>query len=255
VSTRVLIADDEAPARRKLRTHLARAQGVEVAGEAADGLATVEAIRTLRPDLVFLDIQMPGLTGFEVVEAIGCESMPAVVFVTAYDEFALEAFDVQAVDYLLKPFSEERFQRALDRARKRIAEASAGSAESERLARLLAATRPGSRHLQRLVVKKAERLYFVPVAEVLRFTAEGNYVRIQAAAGSHLVRDTLTSLEARLDPDRFARIHRSEIVAIDAIQEIQPWFHGDYIVILKNGERLRMSRRYQGRLLEESGQG
>jgi two-component system LytT family response regulator len=249
VSIKILIVDDEAPARRKVRQHLARAAEVDVVGEAADGLAAVAAIRSLAPDLVFLDIQMPGMSGFEVIEEIGCERMPAVVFVTAYDEFALEAFAVEAVDYLLKPFGEARFQRALERSRKLIA-TRAGSAEQ--LARLLASVRPGQRHLQRVVVKKADRLFFVPVGDVIRFSAEGNYVLVHTAAGSHLIRDTLSRLETRLDPERFARIHRSEIVSIDRIKEILPWFHGDHVVVLQNGERRRLSRRFQDRLLRES---
>jgi two-component system LytT family response regulator len=249
VSVRVLIVDDEAPARRKLRSHLARAPGVEVIGEAGDGLDAVEAIRAHEPELVFLDIQMPGLTGFEVIEQIGCEEMPAVVFVTAYDEFALEAFEVEAVDYLLKPFGEARFTRALERARKRLETRAAGG---ERLARVLASVRPGQRYLQRIVVKKAERMFFVPVGEVIRFSAEGNYVMVNTPAGSHLIRDTLAHLETRLDPERFARIHRSEIVSIDHVKEIQPWFHGDYVVVLSTGDRRRMSRRFQHRLLRES---
>jgi len=212
--TRVLIADDEAPARRIVRSWLAGHANVEIAGEAENGLEVVDAVRSLEPELVVLDVQMPGMTGFEAIEAIGVESMPAVIFATAFDEFALRAFEVHAVDYLLKPFSRERFS-----------------------------------HLDRIVVRHGDRLFFVAMRDVLHLTAEGNYVRLHTADASHLVRGTLADLEARLDPKRFARIHRSGIVNIDAIKEVRAHFHGDYIIVLKSSETLRLSRRYQERLL------
>jgi len=250
MSVRVLVVDDEAPARRKVRAHLADAAGVEVAGEAASGPEAVEAIRGLRPDLVFLDVQMPGMNGFEVIEAVGAEAMPAVVFVTAYDEFAVEAFEVQAVDYLMKPFHAERFRQALARALERI---SRREAPHESMARLLALLlNKAPRESQRLLVRDGERISFVPLREVVRLSAEGNYVQVHTARGQrHLLRQTLASLEARLDPERFARIHRSEIVNMDFVTEVQPAFHGDYTVRLKNGEEVSLSRRYQDRLLRE----
>jgi two-component system LytT family response regulator len=224
-----------------------------VVGEAASGPEAVEAIRSLKPDLVFLDVQMPGMTGLEVIEAVGTEQMPAVVFVTAYDEFAVEAFEVQAVDYLLKPFDAARFQKALAHATERVRQRAGGAAESLEplLARLLGEQR---RFLERLLVRDGERMFFVRVAEILRLTAEGNYVRVHTAAGRHLVRETLAGLEARLDPERFARVHRSEIVNVEAIKEIRPLFHGDHSVLLKNGDEVRLSRRFQDRLLR-SGRG
>jgi two-component system LytT family response regulator len=233
VTTRVVIADDEAPARRIVRTYLGGRVGVEVVAEAENGLEVVDAVRTLEPDLVVLDIQMPGMTGFEAIDAIGIEAMPAVVFATAYDEFALRAFDVHAVDYLLKPFSRERFDQAFDRA-----------LERRTIAPLMA-----SLPLDRVVVRERDRLFFVAVADIVHLSAEGNYVRIHTAEKSHLIRGTLADLEARLDPRRFARIHRSGIVNVDAIKEVRAHFHGDYIVALKNGETVRLSRRYQSRLL------
>jgi two-component system LytT family response regulator len=251
VSASVLIVDDEAPARRKLRAHLAGAAGVEVVGEAASGPEAVDAIRSLRPDLVFLDVQMPGMTGFEVIEAVGLEAMPAVVFVTAYDEFALDAFEVQAVDYLMKPFHADRFRQALARALDRIAQREPAQAS---LARLLEGLLHKPAHqAQRLLVRDGERMLFVPLREIVRLTADGNYVEVHTARGQHhLLRETLASLEARLDPQRFARIHRSEIVNVDFVAEIQPFFHGDYTVVLKNGEQVRLSRRYQDRLLRRT---
>lgn len=238
MTTRVLIADDEAPARRLVRSYLGGREGVEVVAEAENGLEVVDAVRSLEPDLVILDIHMPGMTGFEAIDAIGAEHMPAVIFATAYDEFALRAFDVNAVDYLLKPYSRERFERAFDRA----------LAQRTSLEPLLASL-PRAPHLERIVVRKGERLFFVAARDILHLSAEGNYVRVHTADGAHLVRGTLADLEARLDPAHFARIHRSGLVNIDAIQEVRTHVHGDYLVVLKNGELVRLSRRYRERLL------
>ena len=236
MSTRVLIVDDEAPARRRLRAQLAREREVLVVSEAASGPEAVEAIRAQRPDVVFLDVQMPGMSGFEVIETIGVEAMPAVVFVTAYDEFALEAFEVAAVDYLLKPFTEERLHKALTRAL-------AGRALRE----------AGPHTLERLLVREGERMFFVPATEIVRLSAEGNYVRVHTRTGSHELRETLARLEARLDARRFVRVHRSEILNLDFVGEIQRHFHGDLIAVLKNGDAVRVSRRYAARLLERPG--
>jgi two-component system LytT family response regulator len=250
VSVRVLIVDDEAPARRKIRAHLAETAGVEVAGEAASGPEAVASIRALRPDLVFLDVQMPGMNGFEVLEAVGADAMPAVVFVTAYDEFAVDAFEVQAVDYLMKPFHAERFRQALSRALERISRREPSGESLSRLIEELVKKTP--RDTQRLLVRDGERIWFVPLREVVRLSAEGNYVQVHTARGQrHLLRETLAGLEARLDPERFARIHRSEIVNVDFVAEVLPAFHGDYTVRLKNGEEVRLSRRYQDRLLRD----
>jgi two-component system, LytTR family, response regulator len=246
MSLRVLIVDDELPARRKLRAHLSPQPDVEVLGEAGSGPEAVDAIRRLHPDLVFLDVQMPGMTGFEVIEEVGVAEMPAVVFVTAYDEFAIEAFDVQAVDYLLKPFHVDRFKQALARAAEKVRTRTRGD---DVLNRLLAAFPERGGPVRRLLVREGERLFFVPVAAVVRLSADGNYVQVRTLNGRHQIRETLASLETRLDPERFARVHRSEIVNMDFVAEIQPLFHGDYCVILKNGEQVRLSRRYQDRLL------
>lgn len=242
MTTRVIIADDEAPARRLVRSYLGTRSDVEIAGEAANGLEVVDLVRTIDPDLVVLDIQMPGMTGFEAIEAIGAAKMPAVIFATAYDDFALQAFDVHAVDYLLKPFSRERFDQAFDRALQRL--------DAGNVTRLLASLPRASQHLQRIVVRDGERVFFVATNDVLHFSAEGNYVRIHTAGASHLIRGTLADLESRLDPTAFARIHRSGIVRIDAIRELRPQFHGDYAVVLMNGETLRLSRRYAARIID-----
>ena len=243
MTTRVLIADDEAPARRVVRSYLAGREDVEVVAEAENGLEVVDGVRSLEPQLVVLDIQMPGMTGFEAIQAIGVDAMPATIFATAYDEFALRAFDVHAVDYLLKPFSRQRFDRAFDRALQRIGD------DREHIGRLLASLPQATAYLERIVVRHGDRLFFVATLDVLHLSAEGNYVRLHTAEGSHLIRGTLADLETRLDPKRFARIHRSGIVNIDAIKEVHAHFHGDYIVSLRNGESVRLSRRYQQRLL------
>jgi two-component system, LytTR family, response regulator len=243
MTTRVLIADDEAPARRVVRSYLAGREDVEVVAEAENGLEVVDGVRSLEPHLVVLDIQMPGMTGFEAIQAIGAAAMPATIFATAYDEFALRAFDVHAVDYLLKPFSRQRFDRAFDRALQRIGD------DRDHIGRLVASLPQTSAYLERIVVRHGDRLFFLPAGDVLHLSAEGNYVRLHTAEGSHLIRGTLADLETRLDPKRFARIHRSGIVNIDAIKEVRAHFHGDYIVALRNGESVRLSRRYQQRLL------
>jgi len=242
VSLRVLLVDDEAPARRRLRSLLVGHADVEIAGEAANGLEAVDAIRSLAPSLVLLDVQMPGMDGFEVVETIGPGAMPPVVFVTAYDEFALRAFDVEAVDYVLKPVRKERLAAALERAVRR-------AAQPEAMGRVLETIRPGPRPLTRLVVRKGERLLFVELADVVRLLADGNYVNVETAAAAYQIRDTLQRLESRLDPECFARIHRSEIVNVAWVKEVQPWFHGDAVVLLKNGKETRLSRCYHDRLL------
>jgi two-component system LytT family response regulator len=245
MSVRVLIVDDERPARSKLRGHLARADPAEVVGEAADGEAAVRAIEALAPDVVFLDVRMPGLDGFEVIDAVGSERMPVVVFVTAYDRYALDAFEVEAVDYLLKPYDEERFQRAWRRARESL-DRGGGAA---RLARLLAGLPRQGRFLERLVVRNGERITLVPVTRIRRLSADGNYVTLDTENGKARVRDTLSRLESRLDPARFARIHRSTLVNLDRVRELTPWSHGDYVVVLDDGSRSRLSRRYRHRLL------
>jgi len=251
MTVRALIVDDEAPARRKLRSQLAAEADVEIVGEAANGPDAVNAIRSLRPDLVFLDVQMPGMTGFEVIAEVGAETMPAVVFVTAFDEFALEAFDVQAVDYLLKPYHPDRFKRALERAVERVRRNENGAARLEKLLESIL-PRPTT-YAERLLLREGERIVFVSVADIVRVSADGNYVKVFTSSGAHHIRDTMAGIEARLDPGRFARIHRSDIVNVDFVKEIQPFFHGDSMVILKTGEQLRVSRRYQDRLLRLQG--
>jgi two-component system LytT family response regulator len=245
---RVLIVDDEAPARQKIRGLLKSESDVEIVGEAEDGLKAVDLIRRSSPDLVFLDIQMPYLDGFDVIAEIGVDAMPLVVFVTAYDEHALRAFEVHAFDYLLKPFAASRLRRVLERARQRP-EKGATDGLSVRLTRLIESLDAGSRYACRILVQKsAEREALIAVESIDRIQAERNYVRFHTSDGEFLRRGALGAIEKRLDPARFLRINRSDIVRLDAVKELQPWFHGDYRVIMKDGTTLTWSRRFRNRV-------
>jgi two-component system LytT family response regulator len=240
---RVLIVDDEAPARAKLRRLLGGEPGVEIAGEADSGAAAVSAIRALRPDVVFLDVQMPKLDGFGVVLEIGLASMPRVVFVTAHDEHALRAFEVEAFDYVLKPVAPDRFARVLERLRRDLPLPDARLAD--RLESLL--DRIGRREpsLRRLLVEEGDRQVFLDLADVDRIEASRNYVEIHARGRTFLFRSPIGSLASRLDPEVFLRINRSQIVPLDRVKELQPWFHGEFRVVLRDGTTLTWTRRYR----------
>jgi two-component system LytT family response regulator len=246
---RVLVVDDEAAARRGLRRRLSALPDLAVVGECEDGEAAVAAISALRPDLVFLDIQMPGLDGFGVIGAVGVAQMPAVVFVTAYDEFALRAFEVNAVDYLLKPVDEPRLHAAVERARARVSDRDDGW--RPRLATALGelGLPAAPRWCRRLAIRGNGRVLLVEVAEVDRIESAGNYVQIHQGRKAHLLRETMSRLEARLDPERFARVSRAAIVNIDRVRELQPMFNGDFVVVLKDGAEVTGSRRYRDALL------
>ena len=244
---RILIVDDEPPARSKLTTFLKGEPDVEIIGEAGDGQEAVEAIEKLKPDLVFLDIQMPGMTGFEVIESIGVDEMPNTVFVTAYDQYAIKAFEVQALDYLLKPYDYERFKKALDRARQQLTEAP--DRVHEKIDQLLSEISVQRGYLERLMVKDGGRIFFLKVDDISHITAEEKYVCLHIGKTKHLIRQTMNYLEKRLDPQKFVRIHRSQLVNIDFIKELQPWSHGDHLLIMQDGARLTLSRRYKDNLL------
>ena len=244
---RVLIVDDEPIARRGIRHQLRGEADLEVIGECGDGAAAIDAITELAPDLVFLDIQMPEVGGFDVVEAIGVARMPAVVFVTAYDEHALRAFDVHAVDYVLKPIDRHRFRTAVERARRRLAHAP-GQLDRRIAAALGELGRPAHDYAKRLAIKGDGRVILVDVDEVDRLEAAGNYVEVHSGARHHLVRETMASLEARLDPTRFVRVSRSSIVNTDRVRELQPMFSGDFVVVLRDGTKVAGSRRYRAAL-------
>src|SRR5574338_1116412 len=244
---RIVIADDEPLARERLRTLLAPESWAEIVAECQNAAEAVDAITRLKPDLVFLDVQMPGGTGFDVIDAVGAARMPLVIFVTAFDRYALRAFDVHALDYLLKPFDRERFQQALLRARQQLERKSTGDLE-RRLLELVQDLRPAPHKLERFVVKSGGRVFFVRADEIDWIEAAGNYVKLHVGGDAHLFRETMNALEARLDPDFFYRIHRSHIVNIERVRELQPWFNGEYVVFLRNGTRLTLSRGYREKL-------
>jgi two-component system LytT family response regulator len=245
VGIRALIVDDEPLARRSVRRFLRNHGDIQVSGECGDGQAAVASILSDRPDLVFLDVQMPEMDGFAVVDRVGAERMPVTIFVTAYDRYALRAFDANALDYLLKPFGKERFERALARARERIA----GDSNSAAVERILRAQRD---YLERLPVAENGRIVFVNVRDIHWIEAAGNYARLHVGTHSHEMRETLSNLERKLNPKDFLRIHRSTIVNLHRIKEVQPWFHGYHLVLLDNGQELRMSR-YQQEVAERLG--
>ena len=250
--TRVVIADDEPLARQRLRLLLADEPWIELVAECPDAPATIAAIEQFRPDLVFLDVQMPGGSGFDVIEAIGADRMPLVVFVTAFDRYALRAFDVHALDYLLKPFDRERFREALARAREHVERRANGNLE-ERLLALVSDLKPGPQPLGRFAIKSAGRVFFVRADEIEWIEAAGNYVKLHVGPEAHLFRETMNAIEAKLDPGIFVRIHRSHIVNIERVRELQPWFNGEYVVFLTSGARLTLSRGYREKLQERMG--
>ncbi|MEW6210401.1 MAG: LytTR family DNA-binding domain-containing protein [Acidobacteriota bacterium] len=246
---KILIVDDEPLARERIRALLSSHPDVEIVGECATGIEAIEAILRLGPDLVFLDVQMPDLDGLGVIEQVGVTDMPTVIFVTAYDTYALRAFDVNALDYLLKPFDRERFETALSRARAQIRQKKSGALNQKLLA-LIADIRTEPARIDRLVIKSGGRVFFIRTDEIDWIEAAGNYVRLHTATGEHLHRETMSNLEARLDPKKFMRIHRSVIVNCERIKELHPLFHGEYEVTLEDGTRLTLSRSYRDRLQE-----
>lgn len=246
---RALIVDDEPLARRRLRRLLARDTEVEIVAECGNGRDAIAAIRNLNPDLLLLDVQMPEVDGFDVLESIEPRLMPLVIFVTAYDQYALRAFEVSAVDYLVKPFDRPRFEKALARAKSRLATDPGANLSHEALA-LLTELRSRSSHTERLVIKAGGRAFFLKTEEIDWIEAEGKYVRLHVGKESYLLREAIGSMESHLDPRRFPRIHRSTIVNIERVRELQPWFHNEYRVMLKDGTELMLSRSCRKRLGE-----
>ena len=246
---KALIVDDEPIARDRVRRMLREETDVEIIGECGNGKEAVNFVHENKPDLVFLDIQMPEMNGFETLQTINPEKVPAIIFVTAYDQYAIQAFDVHALDYLLKPFNRERFKRAVGRAREQIESKKVGKVD-KRLAALLADLTKSKKYLERLVVKSVGRVFFLRTDEVDWIEAAGNYAKLHVGREGHLIRETMNGLEAKLNPDKFLRIHRSTLVNIDRIKELNPLFSGDYTVMLKNGTELTLSRNYRDRLLE-----
>jgi len=249
---RVLIVDDEALARKRVRRLLQGEARVDVVGECANGPDAVAAIREQAPDLVLLDVQMPGMDGLAVIDAVGADRMPPVVFVTAHEAYALQAFDVHAVDYLLKPFDQDRLHEALNRARRRCG-SRADNGLPEQLAELVQNMQRRRSYLQRVAVRTDGRVLLVPVAEVDWLEPAGNYTCMHAGSKTHIIRETMARLEEQLDPVRFARIHRSTMINLNRIRELQPYFHGDYKVLLEDGTELTLSRNFRENLMSRLG--
>ena len=249
MTIRTLIVDDEAHARARIRHALKDEPDFALVGECANGREALEAIRREPPDLVFLDIQMPRLTGFDVCAQLGegGAPVPFIIFCTAYDQYALKAFEVHAIDYLLKPFDRERFKQALDQARARLRSAQPAAAD-QRLAELLAHLHTGAKQSDRLVFKQDGRVVFVRAEAIDWLEADGNYVRVHCGSESHYVRETLAGLEAQLPAEKFMRVSRSALVNLDRVKGFQPMFYGDFTVMLLNGAKVSMSRNYRERL-------
>lgn len=244
----ILLVDDEPLAREGLRILLARDPDVSAIHEARNGNEAVTAIRTFRPALVFLDVQMPEMDGFAVTEEVGAELMPAVVFVTAHDKYAIQAFEFNAIDYLLKPVTEERFTRALVRAKDRLQSTAVDESSRRQILSLLEAIASPQRSLKRLAVRSAGKTIFVDVADIDWIEAAENYVQIHAGRAEHLLHVTMAAVEKSLDRELFLRIHRSVIVNVGRIKELQPAMHGEYVITLLNGVRLQSGRMYSERL-------
>lgn len=250
---RVLVVDDEAPARQRLHDLLSRDAQIGEVAECANGSAAVEAIKNDRPDLVFLDVRMPGLSGFDVVEAIGADAMPLTIFVTAYDKHAIRAFEANALDYLLKPFSDERFETALGRVKARLEDQNL-RAFGRQLLQLASKSSVPDERWDRLVVKSGGTTRFVRIADIDWIEAAGMYVNLHIGGKELLYRAGLQEIADKLDPQRFVRVHRSAIVNIDSIVQLEPISHGEFEVVLKNGSRSRVSRSYRMELERLLGQ-
>ena len=247
---RTLIVDDEPLARERLRKLLEAEPDIQIVGECADGGEAIATANEQRPDLIFLDVQMPEVDGFGVVAGLEEVPLPAVIFVTAYDQFALRAFEVHALDYLLKPFDRERFQKSLERARKLVQQRQTGDL-SQKLSSLITDLKPEkaeTKFLDRLAIKLEGRVLFFKIDDIDWIEAADNYVSVHVGSEQHLHRETMSALEGKLPPNRFLRISRSTIVNVERIREMQPMFHGDYVVILKDGTRLSLSRNYRDKL-------
>ena len=242
---RAVIVDDEPLPRERIATLLENHPEVEVVAECGDGAEAVRVMSEIRPDLLFLDIQMPELDGFEVLAALEGDRLPAVIFVTAFDEYAVRAFEVSAIDYLLKPIDPARFEQALGRALQRMTASPDASGE---LQSFLSRWRAQRGFATRFVVRSGGKVTFVRPQDVDWIDAAGNYVRLHSEGRQHLVRETMKSIESRLDPEVFVRVHRSAIVNIDRVASLEPYFHGEYVVIMRDGAKLTSSRSHSGRL-------
>lgn len=244
MTAKVLIVDDEPLARDRIRELLRSDRDIEVVAEARNGVEAIEAVRRHAPEIVFLDVQMPDMDGFEVLNSLGPDSMPLIIFVTAYDQHAIRAFDVNAIDYLMKPFDRKRFAKALDHAKAHLKRPTDDD-ETRRLVRLLEEFRSRPKYLERFAIKTGEKVLFVRAEEVDSMEAEGNYVRLKIGNVSYLVRDTINNIESQIDPRTFVRIHRSTIVNMNRVKELQTWARGEYRVVLHGGTSYTLSRGYR----------
>jgi two-component system LytT family response regulator len=245
---KVLIIDDEPMARERIRDLLQEEKDIEIAGECRNGIEAVSVIDEIEPDLIFLDIQMPGMDGFEVLSKISGENLPEIIFVTAYDKYTLQAFSAHALDYLLKPFDNDRFREALQYARTRLEQAKVDPVHRDSLISFIEQLAKKEKYLKRIQVKINQRIFLVNVNDIDSFEAEGCYVRIHTRDTHYLLRETLAHLEKRLDPRKFIRVHRSTIVNIDSITELQHWIQSEWIVLLKSGSKYIVSRSYREKL-------
>src|SRR5690349_14853721 len=243
VRIKALIVDDEPLARDRIREMLKEHPEVEVTGEARNGQEAIDFVTNHHPDLVFLDVQMPDLDGFDVLQNLDVARFPLVIFVTAYDQHALRAFDVHAVDYLTKPFDRKRFAEAVEQAK--VFMKGAKEPDTARILSMLQELRAGTRYLERFAIKNGETVFCVLAEDVKSIEAQGNYVRLNLAGSSHLLRDTLNNIESQVNPRMFVRIHRRTIVNIDRIKEVQTWARGEYRVVLITGAHYTLSRGYR----------
>ena len=247
MAVKVLIVDDERLARCRIRDILRDDPRIKIAGEARNGSEAVSQIDRLAPDLVFLDVQMPGMDGFDVLRAVGSAGMPHVIFVTAYDQYAVRAFEVHALDYLLKPFDKSRFQEAVDRAVLAVESGRGSKVFEEGVRRLIGGLEKKSPYPEWLIIKSADRATPIRTDSIDWVEAADNYVVLHAEGGKFITRETLNGIENRLDPAKFIRVHRSRIVAARAVKEIQPWFHGDSLLVLKDGSKVPLSRTHRAK--------
>jgi two-component system LytT family response regulator len=240
-------------ARKRIRRVLSRDAEIEIIGECSDGRRAIEAVAEMKPDLMFLDVQMPEMDGFEALAEIGAENAPVVIFVTAFDQFALRAFEFHALDYLLKPFDPERLKKTLERAKTQIRKIQKDAGKTSADARLLALLKEVKnepKYLKRMTIKTRGRTIFLTADEIEYVSAEGNYLSLHTGKESHLIRSTLNQFEAKLDPEKFVRIHRSTVINIDFVREMHPLFNGDQLVVMKNGKELTLSRNFRDKLTD-----
>jgi two-component system LytT family response regulator len=240
---RVVIVDDESPARRKIQRFLSGETDFELIAQAGTGIEAVNIITQEKPDLIFLDVQMPGLNGFEVVEALNIHPLPQIVFTTAFDQFALRSFEIHALDYLLKPFEQARFKSVLEHARQRLQQNKSDDL-TEKMNHLLKELRGRSNYAERLLVHSGGRAILLPVLQIDWIEAAKNYVNLHVGKQDYLMRGTIEGFYQKLNPSRFLRVNRSHIVNLESIKELQPWFHGEYKIILKDGKEISWSRRF-----------